>query len=159
MAFSPRSTRFVFHLVRILSTTGILGETNHIRVHRDVDCFGCHMAQRFDIHRQFSRLGVNRNAAASTSIRDLHLSPWLSYTDSLCKSAQNLTRAITYLDLRRMTPILELRMYRNGPESTTAVQEISLQVQRGEFFALLGPSGCGKTTTLGWSRGMTNDDR
>ncbi len=29
-----------------------------------------------------------------------------------------------------------------------AVDEISLEIQGGEFFSLLGPSGCGKTTTL-----------
>jgi spermidine/putrescine transport system ATP-binding protein len=29
-----------------------------------------------------------------------------------------------------------------------AVDDLSLDIQRGEFFSLLGPSGCGKTTTL-----------
>src|SRR4051794_9378455 len=29
-----------------------------------------------------------------------------------------------------------------------AVRDLSLDVERGEFFTLLGPSGCGKTTTL-----------
>ena len=31
---------------------------------------------------------------------------------------------------------------------TTAVEALSLSVNRGEFISLLGPSGCGKTTTL-----------
>ncbi|ARP80622.1 ABC transporter ATP-binding protein [Bordetella genomosp. 8] len=30
----------------------------------------------------------------------------------------------------------------------TAVEHLSLSVERGEFISLLGPSGCGKTTTL-----------
>jgi spermidine/putrescine transport system ATP-binding protein len=32
--------------------------------------------------------------------------------------------------------------------SATAVAELNLTVEQGEFFSLLGPSGCGKTTTL-----------
>src|SRR5206468_5856996 len=30
----------------------------------------------------------------------------------------------------------------------TAVDDLSLDIDHGEFFSLLGPSGCGKTTTL-----------
>ncbi len=32
--------------------------------------------------------------------------------------------------------------------SATAVDDLNLTVEQGEFFSLLGPSGCGKTTTL-----------
>jgi spermidine/putrescine transport system ATP-binding protein len=33
-------------------------------------------------------------------------------------------------------------------DDVVAVDDFSLEIERGRFFALLGPSGCGKTTTL-----------
>jgi spermidine/putrescine transport system ATP-binding protein len=38
----------------------------------------------------------------------------------------------------------------------TAVDDLSVQIREGEFFALLGPSGCGKTTTLRMIAGFEN---
>jgi len=39
-----------------------------------------------------------------------------------------------------------------------AVDEVSLEIQRGEFFSVLGPSGCGKTTTLRLLAGLEEPD-
>lgn len=39
-----------------------------------------------------------------------------------------------------------------------AVREVSLQIQKSEFFFLLGPSGCGKTTTLRMVAGFEKPD-
>jgi spermidine/putrescine transport system ATP-binding protein len=47
-----------------------------------------------------------------------------------------------------MDYVLELRGVSKSFGGTRAVDDLSLQVCRGEFLSLLGPSGCGKTTTL-----------
>ena len=33
-------------------------------------------------------------------------------------------------------------------DDVAAVDDVSIEIPAGSFFALLGPSGCGKTTTL-----------
>ncbi len=43
---------------------------------------------------------------------------------------------------------LELQALSKRYPHATAVHDVSLAVERGEFISLLGPSGCGKTTTL-----------
>jgi len=39
-----------------------------------------------------------------------------------------------------------------------AVNDVSFEIQRGEFFSMLGPSGCGKTTTLRLLAGFEEPD-
>jgi spermidine/putrescine transport system ATP-binding protein len=46
------------------------------------------------------------------------------------------------------TPSVELRSVTKRFDELVAVDDLSLELARGEFFTLLGPSGCGKTTTL-----------
>ena len=55
-------------------------------------------------------------------------------------------------------PLLSLNNLSKRFEKTTAVDDVSLKVERGEFFGLLGPSGCGKTTTLRMIAGLETPD-
>jgi len=45
-----------------------------------------------------------------------------------------------------------------GTPPTTAMDDLSLEIEEGEFLVLLGPSGCGKTTTLRCLAGLETPD-
>lgn len=55
-------------------------------------------------------------------------------------------------------PLLEIvkvvKKYRVGKEVVTALNGVDLQVESGEFIAILGTSGCGKTTLLNIAAGL-----
>ncbi|MDB5652783.1 MAG: spermidine/putrescine transporter ATP-binding subunit [Tardiphaga sp.] len=56
------------------------------------------------------------------------------------------------------TPLLRIAAVRKSFGRFTAVDGLSLDIQAGEFFALLGPSGCGKTTLLRMLAGFETPD-
>lgn len=55
-------------------------------------------------------------------------------------------------------PLLSVTSISKRYDAIEAVLEVSLDVERGEFFGLLGPSGCGKTTTLRIIAGLEKPD-
>ena len=55
-------------------------------------------------------------------------------------------------------PVLRVAGLRKAFDDTLAVDDVSFDVSRGSFFALLGPSGCGKTTTLRCIAGLETPD-
>jgi spermidine/putrescine ABC transporter ATP-binding subunit len=56
-------------------------------------------------------------------------------------------------------PLLEIAGLSKSFGQIAAVDDLSLTVHEGEFFALLGPSGCGKTTLLRMIAGFEMPDR
>jgi spermidine/putrescine transport system ATP-binding protein len=62
------------------------------------------------------------------------------------------------MDVHGETPSVELRSVTKRFGGLVAVDDISLELARGEFFTLLGPSGCGKTTTLRMIAGFETPD-
>ena len=55
-------------------------------------------------------------------------------------------------------PIVQLVHVSKTFGTVTAVDNVSFEVYRGEFFSLLGPSGCGKTTMLRLLAGFEHPD-
>jgi ABC-2 type transport system ATP-binding protein len=55
-------------------------------------------------------------------------------------------------------PAIAIDTLRKSFDSTTAVNGISFEVQRGEMFALVGPDGAGKTTTIRMLCGILRPD-
>jgi sulfonate transport system ATP-binding protein len=46
------------------------------------------------------------------------------------------------------------KLFGSGPRSFSALQDVSLEVARGEFLCILGTSGCGKSTLLSLIAGL-----
>ena len=55
----------------------------------------------------------------------------------------------SFIQIRNLT-----KSFKKGPNLITPLQELSLEVPRGEFLALMGPSGSGKTTLLNLIAGL-----
>src|SRR3954465_1928625 len=68
----------------------------------------------------------------------------------VCATSQSGWRGEGHLDEPTGTdgPDIHLDRVTKRFAETTAVDELTLSIERGAFYALLGPSGCGKTTTL-----------
>jgi spermidine/putrescine ABC transporter ATP-binding subunit len=58
----------------------------------------------------------------------------------------------------RGQPVVQFVRVSKSFGDVTAVDDVSFDIYRGEFFSLLGPSGCGKTTTLRLLAGFEEPD-
>jgi spermidine/putrescine transport system ATP-binding protein len=55
-------------------------------------------------------------------------------------------------------PLVQLTRVSKSYGDVRAIDRVSLEIYRGEFFSLLGPSGCGKTTSLRLLAGLEEPD-
>jgi ABC-type Fe3+/spermidine/putrescine transport system ATPase subunit len=69
------------------------------------------------------------------------------------------TRSPSTADGPRLDTMLEVRGVSKAFAGTSALEDVSFSVARGEILCLLGPSGCGKTTLLRIIAGLEYADR
>lgn len=60
--------------------------------------------------------------------------------------------------VRQGVPAIRVENLHKQYRQTRALQDVSLDVQQGEFFGLLGPNGAGKTTLISILAGLTRAD-
>ena len=67
-------------------------------------------------------------------------------------------KAETQSERRDEVANVELKDITKNFKSVTALDEVSFDIEDGEFFVLLGPTGAGKTTTLRVIAGLAKQD-
>src|SRR5579862_6369622 len=55
-------------------------------------------------------------------------------------------------------PVIQVLGIRKAYGATTAVSDVSFEVNEGEIFGLIGPNGAGKTTTMECAEGVRRPD-
>ena len=61
-------------------------------------------------------------------------------------------------DTQKGNDMLKLENIKKSYGTTTILENINLQIEKGEIVSILGPSGCGKTTLLNMILGITDAD-
>jgi putrescine transport system ATP-binding protein len=78
--------------------------------------------------------------------------------EELAKAEGRLTTEETAPRIAADMPLLRIEGVTKRFGNFSAVDQLSLEIRAGEFFALLGPSGCGKTTLLRMLAGFEAPD-
>ncbi len=75
--------------------------------------------------------------------------------EPIAKPASHSEAKISIHNVSRIYPI---KNNGEGPKSFVALQDVNLEVKKGEFLAIIGSSGCGKSTLLDLIAGLARPD-
>lgn len=81
-----------------------------------------------------------------------HLSVLLG--DSACRLTEGLSKPVitprngSQRILRKMEPVIDIRHLTKYYGESLGIEDLNLQIQKGEIFGFLGPNGAGKSTTI-----------
>jgi len=62
------------------------------------------------------------------------------------------------ISIHNVSRIYPIKNNGEGPKSFVALQDVNLEVKKGEFLAIIGSSGCGKSTLLDLIAGLARPD-
>lgn len=71
---------------------------------------------------------------------------------------QNQRERVTLTQVNAVEARNVVKAFGQGDNTVRALNDVSVEIRKGEFFTLLGPSGCGKTTLLRVLAGLERPD-
>ena len=74
------------------------------------------------------------------------------------QNAKKVLNTESKISIHNVSRIYPIKNTGEGPKRFVAIQDVNLEVEKGEFIAIIGSSGCGKSTLLDLIAGLAHPD-